>query len=175
MSEFKIQKAEGSYKLEDMQKRASVASTADGLTLEGPNFKLGCLTACPDMLLFACEELAKANQLVAELEKLNNNQSKTIEAMEGVIASEIAMAFEKASIPLRAKAGCIGEFNFIIEDAICCPQCWEEKSDDCDMCNGKSGETGLSDLTATVPWDLCKDIWLRMNKFYAEQLREEQG
>lgn len=68
MSEFKIQKAEGSYKLEDMQKRASVASTADGLTLEGPNFKLGCLTACPDMLLFACEELAKANERVRELE-----------------------------------------------------------------------------------------------------------
>lgn len=66
MSEFKIQKAEGSYKLEDMQKRASVASTADGLTLEGPNFKLGCLTACPDMLLFACEELAKANERVID-------------------------------------------------------------------------------------------------------------
>ena len=120
------------------------------------------------------KQLEKANERVAALEKRNINQSKTIEAMEGCIASEIAKAFEKALIPRRAKAGCIGEFNFIIEDAICCPQCWEEKSDDCDMCNGKSGETGLSDLTATVPWDLCKDIWLRMNKIYAEQLREEQ-
>ena len=75
MSEFKIQKAEGRYKLEDMQKRASVASTADGLTLEGPNFKLGCLTACPDMLLFACEELAKANERVKELEKAKHKDS----------------------------------------------------------------------------------------------------
>jgi len=120
------------------------------------------------------KQLEKANERVAALEKRNINQSKTIEAMEGCIANEIAKAFEKALIPRRAKAGCIGEFNFIIEDAICCPQCWEEKSDDCDMCNGKSGETGLSDLTATVPWDLCKEIWLRMNKIYAEQLREEQ-
>ncbi len=61
-------KAEGKYTIEDMQKHASVASTADGLKLEGPNFKLTCLTACPDMLLFACEELAKANERVAELQ-----------------------------------------------------------------------------------------------------------
>lgn len=60
-------KAEGKYTIEDMQKHASVASTADGLKLEGPNFKLTCLTACPDMLLFACEELAKANELADEL------------------------------------------------------------------------------------------------------------
>ena len=30
-------KAEGKYTIEDMQKHASVASTADGLKLEGPN------------------------------------------------------------------------------------------------------------------------------------------
>ena len=60
-------KAEGKYTIEDMQKHASVASTTDGLKLEGPNFKLTCLTACPDMLLFACEELAKANELADEL------------------------------------------------------------------------------------------------------------
>lgn len=77
MSEFKIQKAEGSYKLEDMQKRASVASTADGLTLEGPNFKLGCLTACPDMLLFACEQLAKANERVKELVSCRDQFAKS--------------------------------------------------------------------------------------------------
>ncbi|AJP43437.1 hypothetical protein EP12_06800 [Alteromonas australica] len=62
-------KAEAKYTIEDMQKHASVASTADGLKLEGPNFKLTCLTACPDMLLFACEELTKANERVKELEK----------------------------------------------------------------------------------------------------------
>ena len=119
-------------------------------------------------------ELAKVSERARELEKRNNNQSKTIEAMEGCIANEIAKAFEKAEIPLRAKSGCIGEFNFTIEDGVCCPECWNEQSDDCHMCNGNSDESGLSDLTATVPWDLCKSIWLRMNKIYAEQLRKEQ-
>ena len=74
-------KAEGKYTIEDMQQHASVASTADGLKLEGPNFKLTCLTACPDMLLFACEELAKANERVAELESQRQLLTKRIEPL----------------------------------------------------------------------------------------------
>ena len=48
-----IQKAEGSYTLERMQQMATVAATADGLMIEGNNFKVGALTGCPDMVLFA--------------------------------------------------------------------------------------------------------------------------
>ena len=123
-------------------------------------------------LIDARAENAELRDRVAELEKRNNNQSKTIEAMEGCIASEITKAFEKAQIPRHAKAGCIGEFNFVIEDGRVCPECWQDKDDSCHMCNGETDENGLSDLTATVPWDLCKEIWLRMNKIYAEQLRK---
>jgi len=82
-------KAEGKYTIEDMQKHASVASTADGLKLEGPNFKLTCLTACPDMLLFACEELAKANERVSELEKENDL------AITRLMAAALALASGK--------------------------------------------------------------------------------
>ena len=81
MSYIKILKAEGCYKLKDMQESASVANTADGLFLAGPNFKLGCLKACPDMLLFACEKLAKANERVAELESQHQLLTKRIEPL----------------------------------------------------------------------------------------------
>ena len=89
-------KAEGKYTIEDMQKHASVASTADGLKLEGPNFKLTCLTACPDMLLFACEELAKANERVSELEKENDLAITRLMAAALALASgkECPAAFE---------------------------------------------------------------------------------
>ena len=127
-----------------------------------------------DIIDSLTEQLAKANERVNELEKRNNNQSKTIEAMEGCIANEITKAFEKAEIPRHAKVGCIGEFKFNIEGANCCPECYHDKKDDCELCEGDTDENGLSDLTATVPWVLCKDIWLRMNKIYVEQLRKEQ-
>lgn len=108
------------------------------------------------------------------VERYQQEAIETAKAQERFCIGRVVDAFEKAQIPRHAKAGCIGEFNFIIEDGVCCPQCWEEQSADCDMCNGESDESGLSDLTATVPWGLCKDIWLRMNKIYAEQLRKEQ-
>lgn len=84
-----------------------------------------------------------------------------------------ASEFESTHIPRYAKAGCIGEFGFTIEDGICCPQCWEQQDDDCDLCGGKSNESGFSDLKVTVPWDLCKSIWLAMNKIKAEELRQQ--
>lgn len=111
----------------------------------------------------------------AESEYLKKSWSRNAEQpVNSFIIKQQAKAFENAQIPHRGKAGCIGEFEFTIEDGVCCPECWEEQSNDCQLCNGQSNESGLSDLTATVPWDLCKEIWLRMNKIYAEQLRKEQ-
>jgi hypothetical protein len=139
------------------------------------------------------EQLAKANERVKELEekvegfKLRISKQKEIigrYAKEGIeIAKDqeqfcidrVVDAFEKAKIPRLAKAGCIGEFKFTIENANCCPECYHQKSDDCELCEGDTDENGLADLTATVPWDLCKEIWLRMNKIYAEQLRKKQA
>jgi len=54
---MEIVKAEGDYTLEKMQQMATVASTANGLMIEGNNFKVGALTGCPDMVLFACERI----------------------------------------------------------------------------------------------------------------------
>ncbi|KRS22850.1 hypothetical protein AAY72_01705 [Alishewanella sp. WH16-1] len=85
-----------------------------------------------------------------------------------------ALAFEQAGIPKKAKAGCIGEFKFTIEGARCCPECYNNgPANDCEMCGGESGENGVSDLTVSVPWDLCKEIWLTMNQFAANELRQQ--
>jgi hypothetical protein len=62
--DFKPVSAEGTYSIEEMQFSASKAYYADGLRIEGNNFKVGCMQACPDMLLFACD---KINALESEL------------------------------------------------------------------------------------------------------------
>jgi hypothetical protein len=59
---MEIRKSEGKYSLVLMQKMATVAATADGLTIEGNNFKVGALIGCPDMVLFACEKIAELNK-----------------------------------------------------------------------------------------------------------------
>lgn len=141
-------------------------------------------------LLCVKEDLAKANKRIAELtlsyeilseechdfkircaHAESNCEYAKMHSKEFAIEKKIE-AFEKAQIPRHAKAGCIGEFKFNIEGANCCPECYHDKKDDCELCEGDTDENGLSDLTATVPWDLCKEIWLRMNKIYAEQLRK---
>lgn len=86
----------------------------------------------------------------------------------------LANAFERAAIPKSAKAGCIGEFSFVIENGRVCPVCYNDgHSKECELCNGESGEDGSADLTVTVPWDTCKEIWLAMNKFAAMDLRRQ--
>lgn len=108
--------------------------------------------------------------------KLKAYEKEAIEAAKGqevFATNRIIEAFETNRIPRHAKAGCIGEFKFSIEDGVCCPQCWEQQDDDCDLCGGKSNESGYSDLKVTVPWDLCKSIWLAMNKIKAEELRQQ--
>lgn len=61
-----IEKSKGKYTLERMQQMATIASTADGLLIEGNGFKVSALTGSPDMLLFACER-------IEELEEQNEN------------------------------------------------------------------------------------------------------
>lgn len=55
-------KSEGNYTVEQMQQMATVAQTADGLEISGKNFKVTALTGCPDMVLFACEQLDETQQ-----------------------------------------------------------------------------------------------------------------
>jgi hypothetical protein len=62
-----IAKSEGKYTVDQMQQMATIASTADGLNVEGNNFKVCALTGSPDMLLFACER-------IKELESFNMNE-----------------------------------------------------------------------------------------------------
>ena len=57
-----LRKSEGAYKIELMQQLATIAATADGLTIEGNNFKITALTGCPDMLLFACETIIETEE-----------------------------------------------------------------------------------------------------------------
>ena len=57
-----IRKSEGKYELQFMQKMATVAATADGLNIEGNNFKVGALIGCPDMVLFACERITELEE-----------------------------------------------------------------------------------------------------------------
>lgn len=75
----------------------------------------------------------------AESEYLKKSLSNQPESLVSKLTSELqAKGFENPQIPRYAKAGCIGEFKFTIEEGRCCPECWHEKDDDCHMCNGQS-------------------------------------
>ena len=54
---MEIEKSQGQYDLDKMQMMATVASTANGLEVKGNTFKVNALTGCPDMVLFACEQI----------------------------------------------------------------------------------------------------------------------
>lgn len=80
------EKSKGNYKTEEMQLMASVASTADGLNIEGNNFKVCALTGFPDMLLFACERMKELEQdlfyiqmVVSEIQELSGSVSCFVE------------------------------------------------------------------------------------------------
>jgi len=84
-----IAKSEGNYTVEDMQLMATVASTADGLNIEGNNFKVCALTGSPDMLLFACEkikeleqELIQTQMAVTEIQDLSSSVSCFVENLD---------------------------------------------------------------------------------------------
>ena len=98
---------------------------------------------------------------------LNETKSQSLQHIQ-------AEAVEKAKVTSQMKADCMGEVSFVIENGNCCPQCWHEQDDDCDICHGESGESGSSNLTVQVPWDTMKDIWKMMNQSYARELRQQQ-
>jgi len=85
-----------------------------------------------------------------------------------------ANTFEQAKTPKSAKAGCIGEFVFTLENAGTCPECYENGHDDeCTVCGGEANDDGTYDIEATVPWTTCKDIWKAMNQFAAADIRAD--
>jgi len=55
-------RSQGKYTLEAMKKMAIIASTADGLVIEGNGFKVSSLTGSPDMVLFACEKIKELTE-----------------------------------------------------------------------------------------------------------------
>tara|TARA_R110000851_G_C12802726_1_gene537632 strand:- start:41 stop:454 length:414 start_codon:yes stop_codon:yes gene_type:complete len=81
---MKIEKAQGIYDLIKMQKLATIASTANGLEISGNNFKITALTGCPDMLLFACEQIAKSESVVGKW--LSVNEPMALEPDQNVWA-----------------------------------------------------------------------------------------
>ena len=84
-----IAKSEGNYTVERMQQLATMASTMDGLSIEGNNFKITCLTGCPDMVLFACERIKELEQelvntqiVVTEIQDLSSSVSCFVENLD---------------------------------------------------------------------------------------------
>jgi hypothetical protein len=82
-------KSEGNYTLEQMQQSATIAQTADGLEISGNSFKVTSLTACPDMVLFACERIEKLEQelmqtqrVVTEIQNLSTEVSCFVENLD---------------------------------------------------------------------------------------------
>jgi hypothetical protein len=90
------------------------------------------------------------------------------------LREQLVNVFSNAEIPKNGKAGCIGEVEFKVEGANVCPECCISGSSQlCGLCHGESGEGGVSDLTVSVPWGVCKEIWLKINKIKAQEIIKE--
>ena len=86
---MEIGKSEGTYTVEQMQKMATVAQTANGLEIKGNNFKVTSLIGCPDMVLFSCERIKELEQeliqtqiVVTKIQDLNNEVSEFVENLD---------------------------------------------------------------------------------------------
>ena len=97
---MEIAKSEGKYSIDEMQQMATIASTADGLSIKGNNFKVCALTGSPDMLLFACErikeleqELTQTQIVATEIQDLMSGVSEFVENLDCVPHIDESKAF----------------------------------------------------------------------------------
>lgn len=105
---------------------------------------------------------------------LDVSKQELIERVEKLEkANELIERLKEGWIPPKVKAGCIGEFDIEVEQV--CPQCFEEHSEDCDMCYGNSDENGYSTYQKPVPWDMQKDIFKMFVGFAIESMEDETG
>lgn len=107
------------------------------------------------------------------LEKLDEVEQEAIKKQMVNDRISVIRMIQKAGIPRHAKAGCIGEHKFILEDMNVCPECSLEYDEECEICGGDCDESGRSDLTVVVPWDTSKEIYTDMSKILIEQLERE--
>lgn len=81
---------------------------------------------------------------------------------------------KRSAVEPNMKAGCVGEFEFSIEDGNVCPECWNNgHNPNCEFCAGKTNESGYSDLQVSVPWTTQKDIFKRMWAYKAAAFKEQ--
>jgi len=64
---------------------ASIASTADGINIEGNNFKVNALIGSPDMLLFACERIIELEKTISSIEQNTKPIDASIQPGDKVI------------------------------------------------------------------------------------------
>lgn len=102
------------------------------------------------------------------------SQIETMKTIAKINEKEAAInQLKLVDTPKHAKAGCIGEHKFTIENGRTCPECWHQYNPECELCNGESDEDGYEDLEVTVPWDLQKQIFADMKQIIIEQLEAE--
>lgn len=189
-------KSERKYTLKEMIQAASISSTANGIKVDGPAFKVIELMSCPDKLIYACERIQDLENAITQtigLIESTGVYGEAVRLLSDVMTdsskyesdlSEQAIAMitrkqaaiteiKKAGIPLYAKAHCIGEHKFTLEGACFCTECASEYDEECEVCHGESDENGRSDLTVVVPWTTAKDIYTDIGKALLFQLGRE--
>jgi hypothetical protein len=71
-----VEKSQSRYTVEEMQRMATIASTPDGLSIEGNNSKVMAFLGTPNMLLFACEKILTLEHTLAQVKELAGRDSK---------------------------------------------------------------------------------------------------
>ncbi|MBX2849179.1 MAG: hypothetical protein KTR16_12710 [Acidiferrobacterales bacterium] len=140
------------FELDEMAKTLADTSTAYSLAKE--------------LLLLREKHQKQIEQINLGVEEFKAQYEQAINKLK---AEAVREAFAEARIPNGAKAACIGEHSFIIEDGRVCPECYNNGDDeDCEMCNGES-INGLSDLKVNIPWTTQKEIFQAFCKCAEEE------
>lgn len=150
-----------SARIEKLQQRVGELEEERDALAEHSDLLMGAAKVLRDQEIHSYREIGEACDYIY----------RSLKSTKNSLAEHDAKLFEFARVPKHAKAGCIGEFEIIEENANICPECVRNYSPGCTVCMGESDENGACDLVVNVPWNMCKEIWKAMNKIKAEEIR----
>lgn len=121
-------------------------------------------------LLKICSAVQKAVPAYLQQKSARTNYPASADDIFALINLFNPKFFAQLETPETGKYQCINEFDVSTTDV--CPECWSEgRKKECEICEGISDENGSYHKEVKIPWSTQKDIWLKLNKCLANEIK----